>query len=123
MSVGQSVRQNKLSSFFIYIFFIPRTHRWPLGLVYSFFHLNFFAIFFFAGSSPTVFFSPTPRGGRGRPGRPFSYAHGLLIYPSPVTPLQLRLTCLGLSSTLIFLSKNHVYKNVEAQIAKKIRTS
>ena len=25
--------------------------------------------------------------------------------------------------TLIFFSKNHVYKNVEAQIAKKIRTS
>ena len=27
------------------------------------------------------------------------------------------------SNTLIFFSKNHVYKNVEAQIAKKIRTS
>ena len=27
------------------------------------------------------------------------------------------------SDTLIFFSKNHVYKNVEAQIAKKIRTS
>ena len=37
-------------------------------------------------------------------------------------PGPLRLRSAASFVTLLFLSKNHVYKNVEAQIAKKIRT-